>query len=107
MNKERYWPAYDVEACRQLVLSVDDYTITVLAVSSIEVVDQLDMREKLYDDGGSVSVFGVSEFMDVVDEHVRRTILPTGLVYVELSRLDDWTGPRISAVVDLKGVSNR
>lgn len=107
MNKERHWPAYDVEACRQLVLSVDDYTITVLAVSSIEVVDQLDMREKLYDEDESVTVFGVAEFMDVVGEHVKRTFLPSGLVYVELSRFDDWTGPRIAAVVDLKGVSNQ
>lgn len=106
MNKERFWPEFDAEACAQLNLSLADYTITVVGVSSIEVVDQLDMRDKLYDDDESVSVFGVAEFMDVVDEHVKRTTLPQGLAYVELSRFDDWTGPRVAAVVDLKGVSD-
>jgi len=104
MNKERFWPAYDVEACDQLDLNYDDYTITVLGVSDVEVIDTIDVQSAILED--DLSLWYESDIKDLLDVHVKRAILPRGLAYVELSRFDNWTGPRITAVVDLKRVSD-
>lgn len=105
MNKERIWPAYDVEACDQLDLNFDDYTITVLGLLDVEVIDTIDVQSSILE--GDLSLWHESDIKDLLDAHVKRAILPRGLAYVELSRFDDRDRPRIAAVVDLKGVSNR
>lgn len=98
---ERWWPKYDVMACKQLGLDIANYAITSLGFGDIDVIDTGDLQITLAND--DVSLYDLRDLAEIIQEKSTRVKLPPGHGYVELSRVDDLQGPKIAAIVDLRG----
>lgn len=100
--RERIWPHRDAAACQQLELAPEDFTITVMAVRSIEVIDIFDLARAFELEEESMGIYGHEQCMEVVRSQARDTKLPNGFAYVELSHMTDTEAPRVAGIVDLR-----
>jgi hypothetical protein len=102
--RERIWPHRDAAACQQLELALEDFTITVMAVRSIEVIDMFDLKEAFERESEYMGIYGPEQCVEVVHRQARNTKLPNGFAYVELSHMADREAPRVAGIVDLREV---